>query len=116
MKILLIILFVATSIMWSLYKRFQRTVVETESERESDEQTYDEQIPAEEVENISSPYFSYEYEVPAEKPVVKEHKPQPVAVNVQPAVANEKNNGFDLRQAVIYQTVLSNPYIDEINQ
>jgi hypothetical protein len=116
MKTILIILFVAISLMGSLYKRFKRLTVETENESMEHEQTFDEaDDKVDEPSMQSASYFSYEYDIPAEKPVMKEKKPQPV-VNEQPVAVFERNNVFDLRQAVIYQTVLCNPYIDEINQ
>lgn len=116
MKTILIILFVAISLMGSLYKRFKRLTAEAENESMESEQTYDEvDDTVDEPSMQSAPYFSYEFDIPAEKPVERAKKPQPVA-NVQPVAAVERNNIFDLRQAVIYQTVLCNPYIDEINQ
>ena len=75
------------------------------------------------VDDLGEPYFSYEYEeAPAQnasKPaphtqVSKAQPQQPLrpAASVEPAATP----WFDLRQAVIYNTVLNNPYNLEINQ
>lgn len=46
----------------------------------------------------------------------KSRKPREAAVREVPVAAEEEESGadFDLRQAVIYQTILSNKYLDEI--
>ena len=106
----------------SLYRRFKRTLADSAQSSTADEEAYDNQevydepsFEYEEPAAPSNPYFSYEYE--AAKPVNdKTPKYQPVA-EPQPLVdAVPQMNRFDLRQAVIYQTVLNNHYIDEINQ
>lgn len=72
------------------------------------------------VDDLGEPYFSYEYEeTPKRKTPKSSTKPQPAPARMQPqpAVAVETPaRQFDLRQAVIYQTVLNNPYVSEINQ
>ena len=117
MKITLIMLLVAGSFLWSLYKRFKRTVAETAGDSMSEEQPYDEQdAVSEEPASASSPYFSYEYEMsPAPKNGATSRPQQAHAAKPQPVTVAERPMAFDLRQAVIYQTVLNNPYIDEIN-
>ena len=71
------------------------------------------------VDDLGEPYFSYEYAEPSAPAAPRTNtRPQPATASIQPqqAVAVENAPAFDLRQAVIYQTVLSNPYISEINQ
>ena len=73
------------------------------------------------VDGLGEPYFSYEYEessvpnvqrnAPRQQPATAPKARPVVAVENIPAVSR-----FDLRQAVIYQTVLHNPYIAELNQ
>ena len=75
------------------------------------------------VDGLGEPYFSYEYEEPAQakaqKQAPRQARPQSAPANTQPmpaVAAVEAPLWFDLRQAVIYQTVLNNPYVSEINQ
>ena len=72
------------------------------------------------VDDLGEPYFSYESEESLKRKAQKtSSRPQPSMVRrqPQPAVAGETPpRQFDLRQAVIYQTVLDNPYVSEINQ
>ncbi len=68
-----------------------------------------------------APYFSYEQEMvdtafqataaPSAKPA-----PAPAPVVAAPAPANPNTVDFDLCQAVIYQTILHNPYWTESRQ
>ena len=73
-----------------------------------------------EVDGLGEPVFSYEYGEGTEQVAPKTARrpqPAPARKQPQPAVAVEvPAMQFDLRQAVIYQTVLNNPYIPEINQ
>ena len=116
MKTVIFLLLIAGSLMWSLYKRFKRTLAETGDNDEVAGQYIEPEEEPDEVSEVqSAPYFTYEYETPKPAPTwapkpqqAVPPKPQPVAVMQAPA--------FDLRQAVIYQTVLNNPYIDELNQ
>lgn len=112
--ILLLVLFVGIT----MYSKYNKTIAEQsvhEDDSVGDVQEgadyFSEEEPDFETEN---PYFTYEAENVAapvyEKPRVK---PQPVVV----AAAEEPvRPQFDLRQAVIGQVILSNNYIDEINQ
>lgn len=81
------------------------------------------QAPAEAVAeelSVEAPYFSYEQEMvdtafqaaaePSSKPA-----PAPVVAAVS-APAYKNTVDFDLRQAVIYQTILHNPYWTESRQ
>ena len=75
------------------------------------------------VDDLGEPYFSYEYEEPAQAKAPKQSprqaRPQSAPANMQPmpaVAAVEASAWFDLRQAVVYQTVLNNPYVSEINQ
>lgn len=121
MKAVLIILLVIGSFVLSLYKRFKRTLDETSDNAEADDQYYETTGDDEEdVDVVSNPYFSYEYE--SSKPPVSpwtsksaNFEPDFVA-NAQPMELQSKAPAFDLRQAVIYHTVLNNQYVDEINQ
>ncbi len=119
MKITIIMLLVAGSFLWSLYKRFKRTLAETASDDMTENQPssghYDETV--EESDLSSSPYFSYEYDIPADqKTETVKGTQRPSAPKPQPVMATERSMAFDIRQAVIYQTILNNPYLDEINQ
>ena len=118
MKVTLIMLLVAGSFLWSLYRRFKRTLAETVDVDTGDEQTFDEQDAVyEETATPSAPYFSYEYDMPADTKNMASPKPQPAtAAKPQPVVSAERPLAFDLRQAVIYQTLLNNPYLEERNQ
>lgn len=64
------------------------------------------------------PYFSYESEMSDEvfystsRPATT--RPEPVVSRtVDPLTTSNRTDGFDLRQAVVYQTILHNPYWDE---
>jgi len=87
----------------------------------ADEDESDAGIPYE-TDGLGQPYFSYESEpapVPQKpKRAEKKAKTQPAVApkSYRPVAAVEEPFGFDLRQAVIYQTVLNNPYVSEINQ
>lgn len=110
-------LFIAGSFLLSLYRRFKRTLAETASDDAREEQAIDEQdVVYEEPTSPSTPYFSYEYEMPAPR---TESSPRPqsaAAAKPQPVAVVEIPMTFDLRQAVIYQTILNNPYLEERNQ
>ena len=126
MKTMLLILFVALGGMSALYRRFKRVLDESgNADGGSEQQTYGdvdaESEPAyygdfvyEEPVAQQSPYFTYE--APDVKPPdVKAPKAKSVADSV---IIEERlqTKSFDLRQAVIYQTILNNPYIQERNQ
>ncbi len=119
MKTVITLLIVAVAFMVSLYRRFKRTLEETGGMEETGGQSFDQPEESDEVEETAfNPYFSYEYVAPKAEAPAEPRKPQPApAVKPQPvAAAASSPAAFDLRQAVIYQTVLNNPYIDEINQ
>ena len=112
--ILLLMLFVGVS----LYSKYNKTLVaqsvqpdDSADDVQEDAEDFFEEEPADEQEN---PYFTYETE-PIETPVYEapKAKPQPVIVA---AVEEPVRPQFDLRQAVIGQVILSNNYINEINQ
>ncbi len=118
MKTVIILLLVFGSFVLSLYKRFKRTLAEAGDNADADGQYYESTDEAEEAsETASAPYFSYEYDAPKQKAPAWDVKPEPVAaVKAQVTeVSQTKDSVFDLRQAVVYQTVLNNPYINEIN-
>ncbi len=118
MKFTLIMLFVALSFVGSLYKRFKRTIAETADADRQDDMQFDEQEPVFEQESTQeNPYFSYEYEQPTSpSPAPVQVKKQRVAAAPLFVTASEQPSDFDLRQAVVFQTILNNPYIDELNQ
>lgn len=120
MKFALTILFVMGSIMIALYSKFKRVLAEQEgwqdaqSEKRPDEDTNDFFSFEDEGEKVvveQPSYFTYE------APVAEQAQPRPFKANKQPVFVEETAQmGFDLRQAVIYQTILNNNYIREINQ
>ena len=120
MKFALTILFVMGSIMIALYSKFKRVLAEQEgwqdeqSSERHDEETNDFFSFEDEGEKVvveQPSYFTYE------APDAEQAQPRPFKANVQPAFVEENpQTGFDLRQAVIYQTILNNNYIREINQ
>ena len=117
MKGIFISLIIMSYVMFSLYRRFKRSIAD--SATEVTDEAYDNQdiyedtdFEHEEPAASSNPYFSYEYETPAAKSTPK---PQPETVQQPQTPLATGWNGFDLKQAVIYQTVLNNHYIDEIN-
>lgn len=70
--------------------------------------------------STASPYFSYEYESPSETQP-SENKAHPIdhSAHVQQNAAPSCDTpatdfNFDLRQAVIYQTILNNNYIADL--
>lgn len=109
--ILLLFLFVGIS----LYSRFNKAIAEQNAQAngsEGDEQEVNECLLEEE--STETSYFTYETEIvetpnplmPVERPVHVE------AESIEPLLRTQ----FDLRQAVIAQVILSNKYINEINQ
>ena len=120
MKYALTILFVMGSIMIALYSKFKRVLAEQEgwqdeqSSERPDEETNDFFSFEDEGEKVvveQPSYFTYE------APDAEQTQLRPSKANVQPAIMEETpQTGFDLRQAVIYQTILNNNYIREINQ
>lgn len=113
MKYLLLILFVAISFVPSMLARAKRRAVEATAV--DDEPSYDGQddsffdFDEPEVETEKQPsYFTYEaseVETKTAEPIVQ--AAVPVEEPVRPT--------FDLRQAVIYQTLLTNNYINPGN-
>ena len=121
MKTVIIVLATIAYIGWAIYKRVNRAFGMADGGSTGQRQDYDEPDSEEEQEFVyeepdvqSNPYFSYEYESPAPNPRPA-GKPS-VAAMVQREEVAEGLPQFDLRQAVIYQTVLNNRYISEINQ
>ncbi len=123
MKGVLITLVIVGYAVLSLYKRFKRTLAEETTSVAGDTMEY-EDVETSEESNFSfeesapsnNPYFSYEYEAPAPSAKTESSKSSEVInCSVQPQSVFDWN-GFNLRQAVVYQTILNNHYIDEINQ
>ncbi len=123
MKGVLITLVIVGYAVLSLYKRFKRTLAEGTTSVAGDTMEY-EDVETSEESNFSfeesapsnNPYFSYEYEAPAPSAKTESSKSSEVInCSVQPQSVLDWN-GFNLRQAVVYQTILNNHYIDEINQ
>ena len=122
MKTLLLILVLLLGGASSLYARFKRTVVEdvnpsggeegqnyVSSEAERDFFDFDD-IEAEDAVPEQPAYFTYEGPVsevkrdPVEAPIQQEESP----MAIRPV--------FDLRQAVVYQTLLNNRYITNLEK
>ena len=123
MKGVLITLVIVGYAVLSLYKRFKRTLAEGTTsvagdamEYEDVETSEDSNSSFEESAPNSNPYFSYEYAAPAPSAKTESTKSSEVincSVQSQPV---RDWNDFNLRHAVVYQTILNNHYIDEINQ
>ena len=111
--ILLLLLFLGIS----LYSRINKAIAaQSVAEGDSAGDMQDDSTLFSEEESLEeeSPYFTYESES-AEVPAHNgpERKPQPVfSVDAEEFFRPR----FDLRQAVIGQVILSNAYIEEINQ
>ncbi|MBO4587030.1 MAG: hypothetical protein J5677_04355 [Bacteroidales bacterium] len=112
--IVLLLLFIGVS----MYSKYNKTIAaqsapmgDSADDVEEDEVFFEEEQTPEE----ASPYFTYEadyLETPkASRTAKKEVKPAFVAVANEPTRPQ-----FDLRQAVIGQVILTNNYINEINQ
>ena len=71
---------------------------------------FDEENAAEEPAHEQSQYFTYETITPEDR------KGRKAARMVEVPEEEQREAAFDLRQAVIYQTVLNNPYINTGNQ
>lgn len=115
MSTVFLTLLVVASIMLSLYSRFKKVLAEQEGMQE--EAAY--AAPAE-AENEEQEYFTYETlesldsnDFPTAEPVCR---PAVAAETVAPLVEEPVASGFDLRRAVIYQTILNNRNINESNQ
>jgi hypothetical protein len=113
MKYLLIILFVAFSFVPSLLARAKRRVAEAATV--DDEPSYDGQddnfFDFEEPEAEPAKQSSYfTYETPEAEPKAAEVPVQAAALVEEPV-----RPSFDVRQAVIYQTILTNNYINSGN-
>lgn len=119
------IILVMAGIVLPLFGKFKRTMAETGSSaddtewQQSDEQNDDgffdfDKVEAEETVAQPQPYFTYEApEAPVTPKAAKKATkacPKPVQ---QETPAYEP--AFDLRQAVIYQTLLNNKYISAEN-
>ena len=128
MKTFLTVLFVMIAFVLSVYRSAKKQLdgnVAPRRQRSSaigSEETETENTPYGKDE-LGEPYFSYEYvaeESDKKEKRKKSKKSRPVGETSRQAVAvamaADSVPVFDLRQAVIYQTVLNNRYIDEINQ
>lgn len=118
------IILVMAGIVLPLFARFKRTMAEPvdsadetarmESNDESDDSFFDfGDTETEETVAQPQPYFTYETreDESAPKAVHKQAKAAPKPM--QEAPVNEQ--AFDLRQAIIYQTLLNNKYINAGN-
>lgn len=110
------IIFVALAIILSGYSR-RKQALAAQFVHESDESgTSFEQFSDDEAAEKGTPsYFTYESDAPAPQPPV--YRPtvrsqEPVSP-VQPIQAEPVQ--FDLRQAVVAQVILNNPYNSEVN-
>ena len=109
MKFTWLIVFLVLSIVPSLIARFKRQSAATDISSDDDGQEDDsffgfEEPEAEQEPVRQTPYFTYE----ASKAEVKHSEP---VATVAAAFAEEPARpAFDLRQAVIYQTLLTNNY------
>lgn len=113
--IILLLLFLGIT----MYSKTKKTFVEQDvlpdvpADEEPDvaDEYFSDEVPA----SQEPPYFTYETEA-AEVPVYKtvsKAKPRPAFV---PVAEESSRSQFDLRQAVIGQVILTNNYINEINQ
>ena len=125
MKGLWIILLMAGFVL-PLFARFKRTLAETgnsasgtahmEDEEDKDDSFFDfDNVETEEAVAQPQPYFTYEAPEAdvTPKTVLKQAPARPKPVQQDSKVYE---SAFDLRQAVIYQTVLNNKYINAENQ
>ncbi len=112
------ILLLALIIGISMYSRYARAiVVQSVPEDDSADDVLEQKDSSSEEEEIpmeDNPYFTYESDT-ADMSVneTREEKPQSFFVT---AVEEPVRPQFDLRQAVVSQVILTNKYIDEINQ
>lgn len=115
------IIFVALVVILSGYsKRKQALASQFAPEPDADESdaTFEQFAAEEETVDDKSSYYSYEAEpapdpAPAYRPAARRQE----AVEVRPILQDEPAPmRFDLRQAVISQVILNNPYNSEINQ
>ena len=125
MKGLWIILVMAGFVL-PLFARFKRTMAETadsvgdtahmEDDKDNDDGFFDfDNVESEEAVAEPQPYFTYEApEVDVAPKTVRKPAPaRPTPVQQETPVYEP---AFDLRQAVIYQTLLNNKYINAENQ
>ena len=125
MKGLWIILVMAGFVL-PLFARFKRTMAETtdsvgdtahmEDDEDKDDGFFDfDNVETEEAVAQPQPYFTYEAPEAdvTPKTVLKQAPARPKPVQQD---AKVYESAFDLRQAVIYQTVLNNKYINAENQ
>ncbi len=117
MKLTLLIIFIAISILPSLLAYMKRGMVKETvvPEMEGEEKDngffgFDEENAAEEPAHEQSQYFTYE------TITSEDRKGRKAARMVEVPEEEQREAAFDLRQAVIYQTVLNNPYINTGNQ
>ena len=115
------IIFVALAVILSGYsKRKQALASQFAAEPDADESdAASEQFSAEEKTVDDKPsYYSYETDpAPAPTPAYRPADRRREAVVVSPILQDEPAPmRFDLRQAVISQVILNNPYNSEINQ
>ena len=117
MKSLLLILFVLLGGMSALYTRFKRVLAESEGRQ--DENEYEPQpcyenpfVDEDECECAAArqeEYFTYET---ADEPMAENEEASVPVMSLEEPVPQF---AFDLRQAVVYQAVLNNRYINQGN-
>ncbi len=116
MDIVFVILFMLAFFAFSMFARFKRVLAEQEGLQEAA------QAASGEARADDESYFTYEtVEEPRPQPVVARTQAPAAQVrkgaSVEPSLSNvQAASGFDLRQAVISQVILNNPYNSEINQ
>ena len=115
MKLTLLILFIAISLMPSLFSYMKKGMAGKpmmETDGEDDDNGFfgfDEENVAMEPEHVQPQYFTYET-LSSEDGNRREDTPV-----MEESVEEQRVPAFDLRQAVIYQTVLNNQYINTGN-
>lgn len=115
----LLILLLGVSIVTRISSRIRKAFSELESLPTSPSMPQQQEGQIEQVQE--EPYFSYESVASDEDFYTASTTPAPTRVAVAAvasdgATSGERNEGFDLRQAVIYQTILHNPFWGESRQ
>lgn len=115
MSALITILFVVVFMLLPLYTRFKKTVAEQEEHHGA--QTIVDNDDSEFDGGFQMPSFEYEVEGAETQPAKARLATAPSQGRQETPAADEaKPVGFDLRQAIIAQTILNAPYIRESNQ
>lgn len=110
------ILLVFLAIIMSSHSRRKRVLAQMVSDGDMDNDTSKEEVTGKETPSseIPSSYFSYETVAQQSTPTPRYYAPKP-AVAKQADADETPSVKFDLRQAVISQMILNNPYNREVN-